>query len=553
MNARQSEHIKIHIDGHQKDGITVVAFRCNCISLSQDYRIEVEAKCKRLLDLICLVGKTCRLTITKNKVATYLHGMISHVSHIGITPDGQSNHYAIEIHSPLLPLKNSFSSRVFINKSITEIAIEMLEENNWSNNNYKVLLKKQCPISERVVQHLESDYDFLLRQLNHFSLFFCFKQCLDSVELIITDEASLLASEFEHHTIEYNPTVVFAIHQTRDCQQHTVTLSTNDPAFTPGQRLTIKHCPLVHLNRDYHIIRMEMACDKNTAQIYVKNNKSGMAYSNNLILMSAETPYHHPRPHHKQHHGVQIGFIDNPEDQPVYLDNNGSYHIRSAFDLADHQKGHASNAIPLMQPYSGLGYGFHFPLHHGTVILTLCVNGDPNHPILLGVLPSRESPSPVNANNATENILRTWSGNELLMDDNNETPCIRLSTNNQDLCVSLEAKKNAHRISFGTQLGQLKIKAHKDLCVKSGKDFLLTSGGERHVIIEQQEQVQTQNKDIHLQAATDIIKPPSINKKTGTIIVPMGSICLSGFKVTRPSISAVLSPNLLATHPCATS
>ena len=33
----------------------------------------------------------------------------------------------------------------------------------------------------------------------------------------------------------------------------------------------------------------------------------------------------------------------------------------------------------------------------------------------------------------------------------------------------------------------------------------------------------------------------------GTSIVPTGSMCLIGFAVTRPSIQAVWSPNILAT------
>src|SRR3990167_6718573 len=36
---------------------------------------------------------------------------------------------------------------------------------------------------------------------------------------------------------------------------------------------------------------------------------------------------------------------------------------------------------------------------------------------------------------------------------------------------------------------------------------------------------------------------------SGKITVPQRSMCLKGFNVTRPNIKAVLSPNLLATHP----
>jgi hypothetical protein len=44
-----------------------------------------------------------------------------------------------------------------------------------------------------------------------------------------------------------------------------------------------------------------------------------------------------------------------------------------------------------------------------------------------------------------------------------------------------------------------------------------------------------------------------INKLAGTKIVPIGSTCLIGLRVRRPSILALASPKIFATQPCATS
>ncbi len=50
------------------------------------------------------------------------------------------------------------------------------------------------------------------------------------------------------------------------------------------------------------------------------------------------------------------------------------------------------------------------------------------------------------------------------------------------------------------------------------------------------------------------MKPlPDSSRIPGTRIVPIGSTCRTGLSVSRPSISAVLSPNCFATQPCATS
>ena len=42
-------------------------------------------------------------------------------------------------------------------------------------------------------------------------------------------------------------------------------------------------------------------------------------------------------------------------------------------------------------------------------------------------------------------------------------------------------------------------------------------------------------------------------KSRGTRIVPIGSICGKGLRVSRPALSAVLSQNFKATSPCITS
>ena len=46
---------------------------------------------------------------------------------------------------------------------------------------------------------------------------------------------------------------------------------------------------------------------------------------------------------------------------------------------------------------------------------------------------------------------------------------------------------------------------------------------------------------------------PASDSSAGTISVPTGSTCTTGFRVSRPARFAVSSPNALATQPCDTS
>ncbi len=115
-------------------------------------------------------------------------------------------------------------------------------------------------------------------------------------------------------------------------------------------------------------------------------------------------------------------------DEYAYIDDKGRYHMRSPFDLGDSGKGAASRPVRLLQPYSGSGYGIHFPNHSDTEIIWSCIDGNIDRPLGLGTVPNASNASPTNNNNKPQNLIRTASGNELLMDDTIEKAKISLTT-----------------------------------------------------------------------------------------------------------------------------
>jgi type VI secretion system secreted protein VgrG len=115
-------------------------------------------------------------------------------------------------------------------------------------------------------------------------------------------------------------------------------------------------------------------------------------------------------------------------DEYAYIDDKGRYHIRSPFDLGDSGKGAASRPVRLLQPYTGAGYGIHFPNHSDTEIIWSCIDGNIDRPLGLGTVPNASNASPTNSNNKAQNLIRTASGNQLLMDDTKEKAKISLTT-----------------------------------------------------------------------------------------------------------------------------
>ena len=116
-----------------------------------------------------------------------------------------------------------------------------------------------------------------------------------------------------------------------------------------------------------------------------------------------------------------------PEDE-IYIDELGRYRAKMFFDLSDKTNGEATLPIRLTQNYSGSGYGTHLVNRVGTEFVWTCFDGNIDRPIGLGTIPNPSNASPTTSGNKTQNIIRTASGNEFLMDDKSKEGKISLTT-----------------------------------------------------------------------------------------------------------------------------
>jgi hypothetical protein len=110
------------------------------------------------------------------------------------------------------------------------------------------------------------------------------------------------------------------------------------------------------------------------------------------------------------------------------LDEWGRYHLRFMFDRSGRTDLTATHPVRMMQPHAGANYGMHFPLRPGTEVLVGFVDGDPDRPLIVGTSPNPETVSPVLSVNQTQNVLRTGSNNEVVMEDEIGQERIRIHT-----------------------------------------------------------------------------------------------------------------------------
>ncbi|MFO0619122.1 MAG: type VI secretion system tip protein TssI/VgrG [Polyangiaceae bacterium] len=115
--------------------------------------------------------------------------------------------------------------------------------------------------------------------------------------------------------------------------------------------------------------------------------------------------------------GFESATVDGPADSSyAQIDAHGRYAIRLHFDEA-RAAGASSTWVRMAQPHGGGAEGMHFPLRRGTEVLVHFQDGDPDRPVIGGVLPNADTPSPVTAMNATRNVLQTGGATRLEIED----------------------------------------------------------------------------------------------------------------------------------------
>jgi type VI secretion system secreted protein VgrG len=152
-------------------------------------------------------------------------------------------------------------------------------------------------------------------------------------------------------------------------------------------------------------------------------------------------------------HGYELGVVDGPAtSEYAQIDDQGRYLVKLHFDESTLTDGKASTYVRMLQPHGGGVEGWHFPLRRGTEVLFLFLNGDPDRPVIAGVVPNAHTPSPVTSSNHTTNVIQTGGRNRLEMEDLDGSQRFTFSTPVETSMLRLGAPNddcNARLISCG--------------------------------------------------------------------------------------------------------
>ncbi len=137
-------------------------------------------------------------------------------------------------------------------------------------------------------------------------------------------------------------------------------------------------------------------------------------------------------------HGVVTGIVQSASATDFgAVDEEGRYRVGFMYDtVTSREEGKASRPLRMTQPSAGAGRGFHQPLKAGTEVMVICLNGDPDRPMIVGAVPNPQTPSPVTSSNAEKSTWKT-NVNQVEIDDNE--PRINLTVDNSTHVIQIGA------------------------------------------------------------------------------------------------------------------
>ncbi|MEZ4394539.1 MAG: type VI secretion system tip protein TssI/VgrG [Polyangiales bacterium] len=204
------------------------------------------------------------------------------------------------------------------------------------------------------------------------------------------------------------------------CQRETYQLVSRVRGLRAGHRFGL----LDHFSHDFEQEYLVTQVRHFVEQSHDASAQGSVGYHNEVTAIPYANAYRPPRVTPKPRiAGFIHAKIDGEggsatADGSAPLDGEGRYRVAVLGDATKSAAGRSSRWVRRAQPFSGAGYGMHFPLHVGAEVMLVHLDGDPDRPVIVGAVPNPANASPVNAEDATLNRIRSRSGMVMGFHDN---------------------------------------------------------------------------------------------------------------------------------------
>lgn len=506
----------ISIDGNVFD---VMRFSLSNFGLSRGICIKLQFFCPITLSTCNLLAKNACLEVHKKGKASYFSGLVTEIANLmSASPHGYRL-YSLKIECTLKQHLSQPSASLFCNTDDRELIDNVLKEVNFPQTQYQSNLK---PGKKKDVRgfYNESIDDFFHRELflnqinytschNEKGVTYLFSENLcdfyesPPIKLnYIEPNSQALDNESTYYSIETHACVSTATttttyydslnaHKTAidntyekgyGIKQYNgfknssetfaeinnvkhITIKTFDALYLPGQLLeidskihrvsniSIEGVQITRFDSEQgpFFIAPKLTSSVSLAPLTKKSFASFIEPTDSTCFFSGE--------------------IEAPRPPYPNLNADGHYHAHYSFDKKNETL-EGLSGIRKAGYFTGFRHDGDFPLHNKTKVIMATPNTIGQKPLILGAAPTADSPSPVTKKNRHENILCSWSGNTLKLNDSPKNPSVELHTHQKQNILSMT--QNTGLVNLISNQGEFHL--------QSGEDF--KTEGKKHVSLK---------------------------------------------------------------------
>src|SRR5690606_7528883 len=166
------------------------------------------------------------------------------------------------------------------------------------------------------------------------------------------------------------------------------TLRSTARGVATGSLFTLTRCPRTEENREYVVLSTRYDLKENNYHSVASPEEAahnGRRCVFDLTVQCASLPFRPPRTTRKPRtQGPQTAVVVGPEDEEIWTDHYGQVKVHFHWDRYDNKDENSSCWIRVASNWASGGFGAMQVPRIGDEVIVDFINGDPDHPIIIG-------------------------------------------------------------------------------------------------------------------------------------------------------------------------
>ncbi|WP_159877276.1 type VI secretion system Vgr family protein [Aquitalea denitrificans] len=538
------------------------------------------------------------------------HGVIRHAQRGRST--AEETLYTFEISPRIALLEDGQTTRLFQNATVAQVIEALLRKHALDGTDFSFNLTGVQASYEHITQFRETDLAFLSRIAAHAGIFYQFTQAKDGKEVIQFGNnlehycrGNLNDIELKEHTglesvgteaiteltIRHRP----MLKTTRRRNFNDMTASTpldgtagfsvdvpaaygEDYEWGDGNRDKDESDRVAQLRHQLSVSRQCIASGKgNVCRLrpgevlrltrpfadapygwlitaVIHRGRRDQAYENTFEAIPSDRiwrPALLPKPRIHSTLPAMVVSPGNNSYQYPFIDEHGRYRVRYLFDLDKWSPGGDSRAVRLAKPFAGGQFGFHMPIHAGTIVNLAFSDGDPDAPYIASITHDSTHPDHITTQWNSRNVIRTKANNKLRMEDLQGKQHIKLATEYGKAQLNIGHLVDATRQQRGEGF-EIRtdhwgaIRAGKGLLISAeAKSVAATAQLDMAAALHQLEQANRLAKALADAATTAQALPPDVQAQVDLLQHSLKQLAQAGILMSAPAGIGLTTPQTI--------